>query len=109
MNIEFKKLEFERAFAGTIGLESCFGGLCTIFPLEKVLLFLTRGSERFGIRVSKIKTGEKADLTFFDPDTNHTFEEKNIHSTSKNSAFIGSQLTGKVIGSYNNGVLTLNS
>ena len=109
MNIEFKKLEFERALGGTTGLESCFGALCTIFPLEKVLRFLTRGSERFGVKVSKIKVGEKADLTFFDPDTNHTFEEKNILSTSKNSAFIGSQLTGKVIGSYNNGALTLNT
>ena len=109
INIEFKKLEFELAIAGTIGLESCFGALCTIFPLEKALHFLTKGSERFRIRVSKIKTGEKADLTFFDPYTNHTFEEKNILSTSKNSAFIGSQLSGKVIGSYNNGTLTLNS
>jgi dihydroorotase len=109
MNIEFKKLEFELAMAGTIGLESSFGALCTIFPLQKALHFLTKGSERFGIKVSKIKTGEKADLTFFNPYINQIFEEKNILSTSTNSAFIGSQLSGKVIGSYNNGKLTLNS
>ena len=39
MNIEHKKLEFENAAPGTLGLESCFGMLSKVFPLDKVISF----------------------------------------------------------------------
>ena len=54
MNIEYKKLEFENAAAGSLGLESCFGILNKVFPLDKVLSFLTRGVKYFGIPTNTI-------------------------------------------------------
>ena len=35
MNIEEKQVEFENAAYGSIGLESAFGSLLTLFDLEK--------------------------------------------------------------------------
>ncbi len=108
MNIEFKKLEFENAAPGSLGLESCFGMLNKVFPLDKVLIFLTRGAKYFGIPTPNINVGELADLTLFDPEKSYRFAENDLKSTSKNSAYLGQELHGKVLGSFNNGVLTLN-
>ena len=108
MNIEHKKLEFENAAPGTLGLESCFGMLSKVFPLDKVISFLTRGVECFGISNPVISAGSTADLTLFNPNKPYSYSADNLKSTSKNSAYLGSELQGKVIGSFNNGVLTLN-
>lgn len=108
INIEHKKLEFEHAAPGTIGLESCFGLLSKIFPLDNVLRFLTRGSESFGIQSSSVAEGEMADLTWFDPEKIHQLKAEDLKSTSKNCAYLGIELQGKVLGSYNNGQLTIN-
>ena len=108
MNIEFKKLEFENASAGSLGLESCFGVLNKVFPLDKVLSFLTRGVKFFGIEVPTIAVGEPADLALFDPEKLYHHSEEELKSTSKNSAYIGIELQGKVLGSINNGYITLN-
>ena len=108
MNIEFKKLEFENATAGSLGLESCFGALNKVFPLDKVLSFLTRGVKSFGIEVPTIAVGEPADLALFDPEKLYYHSEEELKSTSKNSAYIGIELQGKVLGSINNGRITLN-
>ena len=59
----------------------------------------------FNIEIPKIKVGEKANLTFFDPSIKWKVEEKNLQALSKNNPFIGKILKGKVIGVYNNGKL----
>lgn len=108
MNIEYKKLEFENAAAGSLGLESCFGMLNKVFPLDKVLSFLTRGVKYFGIPTPDIAVGAIADLTLFNPEKSYRYSEEDLKSTSKNSPYLGMELQGKVLGSFNNGVLTLN-
>lgn len=108
MNIEYKKLEFENAAAGSLGLESCFGLLNKIFPLDKVLNFLTRGANCFGLPTPTIAVGENADLTLFNPEKSYRYAEENLKSTSKNSAYLGQELQGEILGSINNGVFTLN-
>lgn len=108
MNIEHKKLEFENAAAGSLGLESCFGVLNKVFPLDKVLSFLTRGVRCFGIPTPTIAAGAIADLTLFNPEKSYRYSADDLKSTSKNSPYLGSELQGKVLGSFNNGVLTLN-
>jgi len=98
MNIEEKRVEFDNAAFGTIGLESAFGTLNHIFGLETTVEILTRGRERFQLKVPEIKAGSIASLTLFDANATLLFEEQIIHSTSKNSMFVKQNLKGKVFG-----------
>jgi dihydroorotase len=109
INIEHKKLEFEYSSPGTIGLESCFGLLSNIFPLDKVLSFLTRGIECFKIQSTSIEKGRAADLTWFDPEKIFRLERDDLKSTAKNCAYLDLDLQGKVLGTFNNGFLTTNT
>jgi dihydroorotase len=103
MNIEEKQVEFENAAFGSIGLESAFGSLNQIFDTETTIDLLTKGRERYGLKLPIMKEGEVANLTLFDPDAEYRFEEKDIYSTSKNSLFLGAELKGSVYGTINNG------
>lgn len=98
IDIEHKKVEFEHALFGTIGLESAFGALMTIFSLEETIKLLTAGRKRFGIGEPEIEIGKKANLTLFNPKENYIFSMENIFSTSANSIFLNKELTGKVYG-----------
>jgi len=102
MDIEHKRVEFDNASDGTIGLESAFGMLNQIFDLDTTISLLTKGRERYGIETPVLKVGENAALTLFDPDQEYTFEEEDILSNSKNSCFVGSKLIGKVYGIVSN-------
>jgi dihydroorotase len=76
--------------------------------LDKVLSFLTRGVKCFNIPTPTIAVGATADLTLFNPEISYRYSEDDLKSTSKNSPYLGSELQGKVLGSFNNGLLTLN-
>lgn len=98
LNIELKKLEFDHAAFGTIGLESAFGALNQLFTTEQTIEILTQGSEIFGIKKQSINDGIKADLTLFEPDNSYTFSKDEIYATSKNSIFRNANLQGKALG-----------
>ncbi|WP_394972159.1 dihydroorotase family protein [uncultured Croceitalea sp.] len=108
IDIEQKRVEFDNAEFGTIGLESAFGILNTIFNTEEVIKLLTKGRNRFNIDNPKIKEGENANLTLFNPEGEYTFQELDIKSTSKNSLFLGKKGKGKVYGSINQEKIALN-
>ncbi|MCF6348362.1 MAG: dihydroorotase [Flavobacteriaceae bacterium] len=109
IDIEHKKVEFENAMNGTIGLESLFGVINSVLGLEKTIDCITnRPRTRFSIENPIIKIGKIANITLFDPDIKYEFQEENILSTSKNSAFLGKQLKGKVYGIFANNKLILN-
>jgi len=107
MDIEHKKMEFDLAKNGTIGLESAFGALLTVLPLEKVVEKLTSGNTILNIERQVVDVNSKANLSLFEVDSNWTFSKEAILSKSKNSAFLGQPMQGKVIGIYNNGKLVL--
>src|SRR5690606_19586039 len=98
LDIEHKKLEFDKATSETIGLESAFGALNSILPLELIVEKLTLSKAVFGIENNPIEVGNKAEITLFNPDVNYTFSENDILSKSKNSAFLTAKLKGKVYG-----------
>ncbi len=102
LTIEHKDLEFDRATAGTIGMESAFGALNNIIDTNKAIELLTNGYQVFNQQRPVIEEGQQANLTLFEPETTFTFEKKHIASTSKNSAFIGKTMKGRVIGIVNN-------
>lgn len=109
LDIEHKKLEFDLAKDGTIGLESAFGALLTVLPLEVVVEKLTASRLVFNINSTSIAVGNKAEISLFTTEDNWKFEKENIISKSKNSAFLGRPMKGKVFGIYNNGQLVLNN
>ncbi|MFT5713788.1 MAG: dihydroorotase [Flavobacterium sp.] len=107
MDIEHKKMEFDMAKNGTIGLESAYAALMTVLPLEKVIEKLTSGKTVFGIQNQAIKEGETANITLFNPQGKSVFSKSSILSKSKNSAFLGMEIEGQVYGIINQGKLIL--
>lgn len=109
IDIENKKLEFSLALDGTIGLESLFGAANSVLDTETVIEKLTHQPKKiFGLEITEIKEGSKADLTLFNPEEAYVFSDEHILSTSKNSAFKGKQLKGTVYGIYSKNQLVIN-
>lgn len=108
LDIEHKKMEFDAAKNGTIGLETAFGALSTVLPYEVIVEKLTAAKKIFNVATATIQKGEAASLTFFTTEGTTVFTKEMIQSKSKNSAFLGFELKGKVLGTFNNGKLTLN-
>jgi dihydroorotase len=108
IDIEHKKMDFDTAKNGTIGLESAFGALLTVLPVETVVEKLTYGRALFGLKIPSIIEGTSANLSLFNPDGKSTFTTDKILSKSKNSAFIGNETKGIVYGILNQNQLILN-
>ena len=106
--IEDKKVEFDYAAFGTIGLESAFGALNAVFSTKKTIDILTSGKRRFGIENTSINIGNSCNITLFNPEITYKFENDHIASKSKNSMFIGSPLKGAVYGVIANRTAVLN-
>ncbi len=105
---ELKRVEFDHAAYGTIGLESAFGALQSIFTLKKTIDILTKGKERFGVQTNPINIGNKLNITLFNPILNYTFSINDVLSKSKNSIFENQKLKGKVYGIVANNKVYLN-
>jgi len=108
-----KICEFEYAKNGMIGLESLFGavwsmvnGEWSIDQLVEVLAIAPR--KIFGLAIPEIAEGAAVSLTLFQPSEEYTFSKEMIKSKSVNSAFVGKQLKGKVVGIVNKKQVILN-
>lgn len=112
-NYDNKVCEFEYAKNGMIGLESLFGVLGSLIGdkssvnnwVEKLSI---APRKIFGLPVPVIEEKAVASLTLFNPAAEYVFDETMIKSKSNNSAFVGKQLKGKVIGIINGDKLFLN-
>ena len=105
-----KTCEFEYAKNGMVSLEVVFA-VANSFgtDVSKLIEQLTTAPRKiFGLAVPAIKEGEAACLTLFEPDQHFVFEEKDIKSACKNSAFTGKELKGKVFGIINGDKTYLN-
>ena len=93
-----------------ITLQTVYGTVNTIVNNTELLvkIFTENNRKVFGLNMPVIETAAVACLTIFEPATNYNFEEKDILSKSKNSAFIGKEMKGKVIGIINKNKLVLN-
>lgn len=98
LDIEHKKLEFDLATPGTIGLESAFGALNTILPIDIIVAKLTAGRAIFGLPTASIAEGQEANLSLFTTTGTWTFTKEDILSKSKNTAFLGQPMKGKIYG-----------
>ncbi len=106
-----KVLEFEYAKFGMIGLETAYAVLRTALPsvsLEKWVELLSINPRKiFNLKSASLAENNIASITLFEPDKKWTVTEKDIFSKSKNSPFIGSELTGKVAGIINGNKISL--
>lgn len=108
LDVEHKKVEFDHAAYGSIGLESAFGALQTLFNTEQTVKLLTQGKQRFGAEVGTIAVGNKANISLFNPTTETVFSSNQIISKSKNAIFEGETLKGHVYGVIANNTIALN-
>jgi len=98
-----KMCEFEYAKNGMIGLETTFAALsiCQIQTKDLIKLLSVTPRTIFKLDIPEIKENITAKLTLFNPDMEFTVDNSIIKSRSKNSAFIGKKLKGKVVGIIN--------
>jgi dihydroorotase len=104
-NIERKEREFEYAGYGINGLQVVFAALNT-FAKE---LDLDTLIESLGIRPYQVlnketptlEEGSNANFTLFDPFTKWTFDKTNNQSLAENNPLLGTEFTGKVVGTLN--------
>ena len=106
-NIENKKIEFDNAAFGILGLETLFGllgkYLSDKLTLEEIIEKISSNPRKIALKeILKIEEGEKANITLFDPELEWEFNKKDIKSKSINTPFIGEKLKGKALAIYNN-------
>ncbi len=98
VDIECKKVEFDLAHEGSIGLESAWGTLAAVLPMDLIVEKLTAGRAIFGLPPAVIAPGAAVNLTLFTTEETGTFTADQIRSTSKNAALLGQPTLGKVLG-----------
>ncbi|MFD1613997.1 dihydroorotase [Gelatiniphilus marinus] len=107
IDIEQKKIEFDYANYGTVGLESAFGALQNIFTTKKTIDILTKGKSRFGLEQTPIIIGNTLNITLFNPNLKYSFTKKDILSKSKNAIFENETLKGKAYGIISNNKISI--
>ena len=104
---ENKKIEFDNAANGIIGLESAFGLLCKhLTPHIELSQLIEKNAinprKTLGLDQATISEGNIANITFFNPDLEWEFKKTDIKSKSNNTPFLGKLLKGKALAIFNN-------
>lgn len=100
---ESKRLPFETAAAGAVGLETLLPASLQLFhnqsvSLEKLIKTMTLNpANLLGLPSGRITPGAPADLIVFDADIPFILDRETLKSKSKNTPFDGQKLQGKVI------------
>ena len=94
VDIDNKKTDFENSDFGAIGLESSFGALNSLLGLNKTIEILNSSYEIFNLSRPSINVGNEAKISLFDPKEKYIFSKNNIYSSSKNSSFLNTEISG---------------
>jgi dihydroorotase len=106
--VEFKNVEFEVAEFGMTGLQTAFSlavkaGLDIDMIVQKMAINPRR---ILNIDIPVIAEGKEANLVLLDTELEWEYNKKNNRSKSYNSPFIGHNLKGKVLLTFNNNQLS---
>ena len=106
-DIECKQKEFDLAEFGITGLQTAFPLACTHLEehigLEGIIQKMAINPRTvLQLDVPVIKKDFSANITLFDPTRKWTLTKEMLVSKSKNTPFIGTEFTGKVLGIINN-------
>lgn len=107
---ENKRLEFDLASFGTLGLQTVLpcllqAGLSPNMIIDKLALAPRR---ILGLSEIKLEEGAPANCTLFHPEEKWVYAKKTNYSRSDNSPFLGQKLTGKVLAVLRNSQFWLN-
>lgn len=103
---ESKRLPFEEAASGAVGLETMLPVLLRLYhsgELDLPTLFRALSlnpAQRLGLPCGRMVAGAPADLVLFDADKPFILDRFKLQSKSKNTPFDGARLQGKVLATF---------
>jgi dihydroorotase len=106
---ESKRLPFEEAASGAVGLETLLPAALRLFHAGELTLpqlfraLALNPANRLGLPQGRLELGAPADLVLFDPDAPFVLDRFALRSKSKNTPFDGARLQGKVRATFVNG------
>ncbi|PRY92254.1 dihydroorotase [Donghicola tyrosinivorans] len=99
---ESKRLPFEEAASGAVGLETLLPAALRLYHaghLDLPQLFRAMSlnpAKRLGLPGGRLSAGAPADLVVFDPDAPFVMDRFRLNSKSKNTPFDGARLEGRI-------------
>ena len=103
---ESKRLPFEDAASGAVGLETLLPAAMRLYHAGQIdLPTLFRAlslnpARRLGLPQGRMAEGAPADLVLFNPDTPFVMDRFKMRSKSKNTPFDGARMEGKVLATF---------
>ena len=103
---ESKRLPFEEAASGAVGLQTLLPAAMRLYHAGAVTLPLLwralslNPANRLGLPQGRLAEGSPADLVLFDPDAPFLLDRFTLKSKSKNTPFDGQRMEGKVLATW---------
>ncbi len=103
---ESKRLPFEDAASGAVGLETLLPAALRLYHADQIdLPSLFRAlslnpANLLGLPQGRLALGAPADLVLFDPYAPSLLDRSRLHSKSKNTPFDGCRMEGRVLATY---------
>ena len=103
---ESKRLPFEEAAAGAVGLQTLLPAAMRLHHSDGLALPLLwralalNPARRLGLAAGRLSLGAPADLVLFDPDAPFVLDRFKLLSKSKNTPFDGARMEGRVLGTW---------
>lgn len=103
---ESKRLPFEEAASGAVGLETMLPAAMRLYHAGQLTLpqlfraMALNPARRLGLPGGSMEVGAPADLVLFDPDAPFIMDRFKLSSKSKNTPFDGQRMQGRVRGTW---------
>ncbi|MEH6519950.1 dihydroorotase [Sulfitobacter sp.] len=103
---ESKRLPFEEAASGAVGLETLLPAALRLWHSEMITLpqlwraLSFNPAQRLGLASGRLEAGAPADLVIFDPHAPFVMDRATLRSKSRNTPFDGVRMQGKVLSTY---------
>ncbi|MGV8950697.1 MAG: dihydroorotase [Cypionkella sp.] len=103
---ESKRLPFEEAASGAVGLETLLPAALRLYHAGHIDLpglfraMSLNPAKLLGLPQGRLAVGAPADLVLFDPYAPYLLDRSTLHSKSKNTPFDGCRMEGKVLATY---------
>ncbi len=107
---ESKRLPYEEAASGAVGLETLLPAALRLFHSGVIDLpglfraLSLNPAKRLGLSCGRLTAGAPADLVLFDPDAPFVLDRTTLKSKSRNTPFDGARMQGRVKGTWVSGV-----